>query len=88
VGAAELGLPADQAGRLAVAMVEGAAALAAASPHTPHELARRVASPGGMTQKGLDVLDDAGALNALVTDCLRAARDRGQEMAQEARNPR
>ena len=87
-GAAELGLPADHAGRLAVAMVEGAAALAAASPHTPHDLARRVASPGGMTQKGLDVLDDAGALNALVTDCLRAARDRGQEMAQEARNPR
>ncbi|WP_366519012.1 pyrroline-5-carboxylate reductase family protein [Parerythrobacter lacustris] len=84
-GAGELGLPADQAQRLAVAMVEGAAALAAASPHPPQELARRVASPGGMTQKGLDVLDADGALDTLVTRCLRAARDRGQEMAAEAR---
>jgi pyrroline-5-carboxylate reductase len=84
-GAGELGLPADQAQRLAVAMVEGAAALAAASTHSPQELARRVASPGGMTQKGLDVLDADGALDTLVTRCLRAARDRGAEMAAEAR---
>ena len=34
-GAAELGLPADQAQRLALAMVEGAALLAAQSPHSP-----------------------------------------------------
>ena len=41
-----LGLPREQADRLALAMVEGAAALAAASPYDPGELARRVASPG------------------------------------------
>lgn len=87
-GAGELGLPPDQAERLAVAMVEGAAALAAASTHSPQELARRVASPGGMTQKGLDVLDAGDALNGLITDCLRAARDRGREMAAEARDQR
>ncbi|MXO89556.1 pyrroline-5-carboxylate reductase family protein [Pontixanthobacter aquaemixtae] len=84
-GAAALGLPEDQAQRLAVAMVDGAGALAAASEFSPGELAQRVASPGGMTQKGLDILDDQGALNQLMTECLRAARDRGAEMAAEAR---
>jgi pyrroline-5-carboxylate reductase len=84
-GAAELGLPREQAGRMALAMVEGAAALAAASPHDPGELARRVASPGGTTQKGLDVLDADEALAKLITATLRAARDRGAELAAEAR---
>ncbi|WP_305098232.1 pyrroline-5-carboxylate reductase family protein [Croceibacterium aestuarii] len=84
-GASELGLPREQADRLALAMVEGAAALAADSPHDPGELARRVASPGGMTQKGIDVLDADGALVRLLTETLRAARDRGAELAAEAR---
>lgn len=83
--AAGLGLPADKAGRLALAMVEGAAALAAASPHSPGELARRVASPGGTTQAGLDVLDADNAMLQLAEATLRAARDRSAEMAAEAR---
>ena len=85
-GAAELGLPADQAERLAVAMVEGAAALAASSEHSPGELADRVASPGGTTRAGLDVLDEGDALGILAEKCLRAARDRSMEMAEEARS--
>lgn len=84
-GAAELGLSAEQAQRLALATVEGAALLAAASPHPAGELARRVASPGGTTQAGLDVLDRDGALARLVQQTLRAARDRGAEMARAAR---
>jgi len=83
--AAELGLPREQSDRLALATVEGAAALAAASPHSPGELARRVASPGGMTQEGLDVLDREQALVRLLTETLRAARDRGEQLAEEAR---
>jgi pyrroline-5-carboxylate reductase len=82
---ARLGLDEEQAQRLALQMVEGASALAAGSPHSPAELARRVASPGGMTQKGLDVLDHDEALVRLLTETLRAARDRGREMAQAAR---
>jgi pyrroline-5-carboxylate reductase len=82
---AELGLPDDKARRLALAMVEGAAALAAASPHDPGELARRVASPGGVTQAGLDALDEGDSLRLLVEKTLRAARDRSAEMAAEAR---
>ncbi|MGV3556005.1 MAG: pyrroline-5-carboxylate reductase family protein [Croceibacterium sp.] len=85
VAATELGLPREQADRLALATVEGAAALAAASPHSPGELARRVASPGGMTQEGLDVLDRDQALIGLLIETLRAARDRGEQLARDVR---
>jgi pyrroline-5-carboxylate reductase len=84
-GGTRLGLDPAQAQRLAVQMAEGATALAAASPRSPGDLARRVASPGGMTQQGLDVLDEGEALARLVTETLRAARDRGREMAAAAR---
>jgi pyrroline-5-carboxylate reductase len=85
VAATRLGLPEDQARRLALAMVEGASALAATSPHDPGKLAEMVASKGGVTRAGLDVLDNAEALGRIVTDTLRAARDRSAEMAREAR---
>lgn len=84
-GGQELGLPSDQAARMALAMVEGAAALAASSPLDPVELARRVTSPGGTTAAGLKVLDDQDGLAKLASATLRAARDRGAEMAAAAR---
>jgi pyrroline-5-carboxylate reductase len=84
---AELGLPDDKAASLALAMVEGAAALASASPHDPGELARRVASPGGVTQAGLDAMDEGDELRQIIHRTLRAARDRSAEMAAEARAP-
>lgn len=83
-GAAELGLDRAQADRLALAMVEGASALATFSEFSPAQLASRVASKGGMTQKGLDVLDDGAALQNLLRQCLQAARDRGAQMAEMA----
>ena len=84
-GGAQIGLPADQALRLTLSMVEGAAALAAASEHPPAELARRVASPGGTTEAGLKVLDEGAAITRLVSATLKAARDRSEEMAEAAR---
>ncbi len=84
-GASALGLEPEQAERLGVAMVEGASALAAASPHSPAELARRVASPGGMTQVGLDVLDADSALLNLIEATLKDAAARSAEMARAAR---
>jgi pyrroline-5-carboxylate reductase len=84
--AAGLGLPEDEAARLAVRMAEGAAALAAASPDGPRQLARRVASPGGTTEAGLAVLDDEEGLAALLRRTLEASRRRGAEMAQAARD--
>lgn len=85
VAAVRLGLAEDQARELAVAMTEGAAALAQQSEHPPGKLADMVASPGGVTRKGMDVLDEGEALNQLMTKTLRAARDRSAEMAREAR---
>ena len=87
-GAAALGMERAQADRLALAMVEGSAALAAASAHGPRVLADRVASPGGVTRKGLDVLDADGRMDRLAEDTLRAARDRSAEMGLAARTNR
>jgi pyrroline-5-carboxylate reductase len=84
-GAVALGLDPEQAQRLALATVEGASLLASTSPYPPGELARRVASPGGTTQAGLDVLDEGQAMAQLAEATLRAARDRSAEMAREAR---
>lgn len=80
-----IGLPRDRALRLALATVEGAALLAASADEDPGKLADRVASPGGSTRKGLDVLDADDALAALLRDTLAASRARVAEMAAEAR---
>lgn len=79
-----IGLPADQAARMAIATVEGATAMAAGAPDSPATLADRVASKGGMTREGLDVLDADDRLLALLTDTLVAARDRGEALAKLA----
>lgn len=84
-GAAALGIPCEQAQRLALATAEGASALAAAAGESPHQLAERVASPGGMTREGLNVLDEYAALNTLVERTLAAAVRRSREMGEQAR---
>ena len=83
--AERLGLPFDQAGRLALKMVEGAASLAGGSGDDPGTLARKVASPGGTTEAGLQVLDADRALFDLLERTLAASRARSLEMAAEAR---
>ncbi len=80
-----LGLPADQAGRLAVATVKGSGLLAAQSSESPAVLADRVASPGGSTREGLNVLDAGNALKNLLTETLAAAAKRNGELAAAAR---
>jgi pyrroline-5-carboxylate reductase len=82
---ADAGLPADQAARFALATVQGSAALAAASEDSPRELADRVASPGGSTRRGLDVLDEDGGLNPLIRNTITAAILRNREIAATAR---
>ncbi len=76
-----VGLPADQSQRLALATVEGSGLLAASSSLSPAELADCVASKGGSTRKGLDVLDADDALVRLLTETLAAAKTRNAEMA-------
>ena len=89
-GAVALGLDEDQSQRLALAMVEGAAQLAseqarATPPVSPGELADRVASPGGSTRAGLNILDEGAALADVIAEAMTASRDRNAEMAAEAR---
>ncbi|MEM1133206.1 MAG: pyrroline-5-carboxylate reductase [Pseudomonadota bacterium] len=82
-GAEASGIAPKQARQMALAMVEGAAQLAATSEYDPGTLADQVASPGGVTRAGLNVLDQDGALVQLLIETLRAATDRDAEMAQE-----
>lgn len=79
------GLPDAQAQRLALATVEGAGLLAAASEVDPGALADQVASPGGSTRRGLDVLDAGAALDTLLAETIAAATRRNAEMAAAAR---
>lgn len=80
-----LGLSSDDALALATATFGGATALLVDSGERPGALVSQVASKGGTTQAGLDVLDEGGQLAALMTNVLRAARDRGRELADLAR---
>lgn len=79
-----IGIPADQAARMALATVQGSATMAARAAASPATLADQVASPGGMTREGLNVLDADDRLLTLLTDTLAAARDRGEAMARGA----
>ena len=82
---AALGLPGDQALRLATATVNGAAELAARSDDAPATLADRVASPGGSTREGMNVLDEDDALATLLRHTLAASEKRNGELAAAAR---
>ncbi|WP_285711797.1 pyrroline-5-carboxylate reductase family protein [Erythrobacter oryzae] len=79
--AVDLGLDEPTAAALALATVEGASALAAASDASPATLADRVASPGGMTREGLNVLDADAALRRLLAQTLAATRDKGAALS-------
>nr|WP_037493583.1 pyrroline-5-carboxylate reductase [Sphingomonas sp. PAMC 26605] len=79
------GLSDSQAQRLALATVEGAGLLAAASDVGPGALAEQVASPGGSTRRGLDVLDAGDALVRLLQATIAAATQRNAELAAAAR---
>ncbi|RZL55681.1 MAG: pyrroline-5-carboxylate reductase, partial [Sphingomonas sp.] len=68
-----LGLPQDQAARLALATLAGSASMAAEADVTPATLADRVASPGGSTREGLNVLDRDDRLVTLLTETLAAS---------------
>nr|WP_281377239.1 pyrroline-5-carboxylate reductase [Stakelama sediminis] len=80
-----VGLEPDQALRLATATVNGSSAMAADADDNPGVLADRVASPGGSTREGMNVLDRDEALKNLLIETLTAARDRNHELAAAAR---
>lgn len=84
-GGEQSGLAPDVALRLAKATVAGAARMAAEASDPPAILADRVASKGGSTRAGLNVLDQDDALDRLIIATLEAAVNRNLEMAVETR---
>ncbi|QGQ18580.1 pyrroline-5-carboxylate reductase [Cellulomonas sp. JZ18] len=78
-----LGLTRDLATRLAVATVEGSAALVRSTGDHPAVLRERVSSPGGTTVAGVAALD-AHAVRAGVVAAVRAAAERSRELGRPA----
>jgi pyrroline-5-carboxylate reductase len=82
--AEELGLPSGTAEALARETLIGAAALLDETKERPEVLRAKVTSKGGTTAAGLARMDDAtarpGGIDGLLSETLRAARDRGAEL--------
>ena len=68
---------------LVLATLKGATALAEASDESPSVLRERVTSKGGTTAAALSVINERGVQQALI-DAVRAARDRGVELGNQA----
>ena len=83
--AAAVALQPATAQTVALETVLGTAWMAATNQESMDSVARRVASPGGTTQQGLNVLDGDNGLTALMSEALAAASRRGEELAEEAR---
>ena len=82
----EMGLGEDEAHRLAVQTVAGAAALAAGSSDSPETLRRNVTSPGGTTHAAMTLIEAHGVKAAWV-EAILAARDRARELGDEFGRP-
>jgi pyrroline-5-carboxylate reductase len=79
--ACALGLPPQTARLLSVHTTLGAARMALEGTSGPGELRAQVTSPGGTTERALQVLSEGG-FEALVERAIRAARDRAVELAE------
>lgn len=82
-GGVRVGLPRDVATSLAAQTVLGSAAMVVASKEHPAVLKDRVASPGGTTIAGLQVLEDRG-LRASLIAAVEVATRRSRELGLES----
>ncbi|WP_394754439.1 pyrroline-5-carboxylate reductase [Crenothrix sp.] len=83
--AVDLGLTEATARLLVQQTALGAAKIALESSESPEQLRRRVTSPGGTTQRAIEVFEQGG-FTGLVARALHAARDRSIEMSQQSEN--
>ena len=81
-GGVKMGLTKQSALRLAAQTALGASDLMITSEKSPDDLIKMVVTPGGTTAAGLRVLDERGIADA-IADAVKAATERGQEMARE-----
>jgi len=79
----EEGLPPESVPNMVKNLVAGAAELALQSDVEPDELRRRVTSPNGTTQAGLEAMDAAGFENA-VKSAVKSATKRSIELSKES----
>ncbi len=82
-GGMALGLDPEVARAIATQTLVGTAAMAGHG-ESMADIARRVASPNGTTERGLAVLDAADGLQHLVDKMLDAAIARGRQLAEDA----
>jgi pyrroline-5-carboxylate reductase len=82
-GGVLMGLPREVALKLAAQTVRGAAEMVLATGEHPAALKDRVASPGGTTIAGLEVLESAATRSALI-GAVRAATSRSVELGKAA----
>lgn len=80
--AVSLGLPADTARALTLHTVHGASRLALESQDTPATLRQRVTSPGGTTEKALQIME-SGGLRELIAAAMGAASHRARELGEK-----
>jgi pyrroline-5-carboxylate reductase len=80
--AVRLGFEQDVATRIVAQTLDGASAMLKAAEVSPAELRARVTSKGGTTAAAMAVFEEAKTLETIVT-AIRAARDRGAELARE-----
>ncbi len=76
------GLAPDDARTLAIQTVAGAGRLIKKSDSSPQELIKKVASPGGTTVAGLEVLEKMG-FKDIILKTIEAAKRRAEELAEE-----
>lgn len=75
------GLPADTARLLTIQTALGAARMAIESSDGPATLRKKVTSPGGTTERALEILEQ-GNLKALFSEALTGARQRSEELSE------
>ena len=80
--ALKLGIPRDEALKLAKHTVLGAAKLALSSPESPEMLRKNVTSKGGTTEAALKVFDEEKLAERFIR-AVEAASRRGEEMGRE-----
>lgn len=81
----ELGLSQDAARQLALHTALGAARIALEGDDPPDVLRQKVTSPGGTTERALNIFNEGG-MPDLVRAAVTGARDRAQELADELGN--
>jgi len=80
--ATEMGLDKATARLLTQQTALGAARIAIESEDGPAELRRRVTSPGGTTEKAIEIFE-RGSFRSLVRDAMRAANARAAELSKQ-----